>query len=523
MKTSQYYRLDEKVGGMRGGKSFGKTLEGAKKSFKSGVGKVKHSIASPFKKTFQKSGVGMNAKELLEKPKGTKNKIKRFFTTKSARYRQAANAATGITKKSRKRIAKILKNTTPSTKRETQMKKIIGKINPSVNTSKMTYNDLKTKLTNEYAGKKEAYRQTFASLNKTKPKFENLKKNTEALTEAGNKLDTVRTALQGLNKTNNNYKQTKKQYNKAFSEKTKAEKAFKTSKKIWNAHDKKKGSINALINHSKKQTMGKRAGRTLKKAAVVGAVAVAPLPTLAVMGAYGARKGYKKLRNKVKSKKSFIQNYTSETNIKKKEKIAKRIRKKYDSPENRETILRKISEGKKLTDANKLTLDLNKSYDDFKADIETLKLTDEQKETLKDYHKATKITEIINKSNESMSKSLTSATNTIAAADKAAAEKAAADKAAADKAAADKAVKLRAAKKFVFDIYLNKLRTNNITIEQFASLKALQSKYNFNTNGESEQLISQKESALGEYITLGPPPLNKSPNNLTNKAEMFKK
>lgn len=538
MKTSQYYRLDEKVGGMKGGASLGKAMGKRAREVKSIFSKVKHGIASPFKKTFQKSGVGMNPKELLEKPKGPINKLKRFFTTKSARYRQAANAATGITNKSRKRIAKIFKNTTASNslsnskreKRATQIKKIIEKINPSVKTSVMTYNQLKNTLETEYAGKKEAYRQTFASLNKTKTKLNTLKKNTQALTNAGTKLDTARTTLQGLKKTNANYKQTKKQYNEAFSEKTKAEKAFKKSKKIWNAHDKKKGSIKRLINYSKNQTMGKRAGRTLKKAAKVGAVlaatVAAPIPTLAVMGAYGAQKGSKKIRNQAKSKKSFIQNYTNaKNNVKKQEKIAKRIRKKYDSPENREAILRTISEGKKLTEAKNLQLDLNLPYADFKTSIEAINtLTYEEKETLKDYHKATEITRIRNSSNKSMSKRLNSATETITelSPEKAPQSTLSAEqvKIAADKEAVAKtnntayaetraknaaALKKRKENKQTYNNLVKTLKENNsnFTKTDLNILKKLKTTYNFSSNNNNlNRLIANKENTLSPYVEI---------------------
>ena len=196
MKTAKYYRFNEKVGGMRGG------------AVEKGPGKIRrkfkgwgHSIAAPFKRPIQNSGLNrkqsngtseMSTKQILDERKSGFQRVKNFINqttqapTKSARLRQGLEKALGLSLKDQRRADKITNtpklNAKPlskskQTKREEQARKIALKL--KINTKdrnfstpegrKESYTYLQGKIKKALNAKKKTYEtETFQTLNKTK-------------------------------------------------------------------------------------------------------------------------------------------------------------------------------------------------------------------------------------------------------------------------------------------------------------------------------------------------------------------
>jgi hypothetical protein len=348
MKTPKYYRLDEKVGGMRGGaKSKPPKIKPSsepgtiKKKFK----KWGHSISSKFSKKFQKSGVNMkNSNNSSMTPKQIlENKNRKWYQTKSARYRQAQEAAMGLSTKDQKRANKFIQiiNANKPLSQYTRNKranqalviaKTLGVNTKDLNLTKnhMTnadYDKLQTNISSKLEEKKKTYaEETFHELNKTKERQTSLSTTKKNLNNSQQKsAETIKSytdqkeiinLLEKLEKTpgnksiqnklmkldpaafknpQNNFKQIKKLTNEITNRKTQL-KTKKTErnqafKEETEATKKFKKQDKIFANHTKKKgttntlmktSNNKTVGKRIgKAAAITGIVALGTAATVA--------------------------------------------------------------------------------------------------------------------------------------------------------------------------------------------------------------------------------------------------
>ena len=364
MKTSKYYRLDEKVGGMRGGKpGFPKRIISKVKDY--GI-RAKKQVKLRMSKLGEKNFLG--------------------FKTKSHKARRKADNATGLSSRDRAFIAKIKSKTGNRTgysdkRKADKISKIMKKlgINNSQSTSlgaQLIQERVKL-INNVYTQKKKEYKNNFEEEGKTKTQkksFLNTKQNytdrkakyntlvkTFAIAESKRKL---------LKSSRLNTKQSKNEYTQAQTKAKNAKdalkkfnvKGLKNSREAFSKAEKKyskrltkKGSIEQLNTYSKNQTLGKRAGRTAedikKGVGVIKRTLTNPMNTYRKIR--GTRSSFTKLLNGSKS-----QNQTKN--------IKNRLRQEFDkNPEKRAEMEKSVYAMDALTLPMGIklpTIDITKSW-----------------------------------------------------------------------------------------------------------------------------------------------------------------
>ena len=371
MKTPNYYRLDEKVGGMKG----------RKPGIKRTINKVKD--------------YGIRAKKQV-KLRMSKLGEKSFlgFKTKSHKARRKADKATGLSSRDRAFIAKINSKTGNRTgysdnRKAAKISKIMKKlgIEPQNTSNSLGAQRIqeRVKLINkEYKNKKQAYKNNFETNNKTinqkqsflttkqnytdrKAKYNTLVKNS-AIAESRRKL--LKNTIGKGYKKNKQYtkekqaEQTAKTTLKQFNVKglKNSREAFSKAEKKYSKRLTQKNSIESLNNYSKNQTLVKRAKRTavefVKDVKSVKNALISPLNT--------SLKTYRKIRGTRSSFTKLLNGSQSNSQTE----IKNRLRQEFDkNPEKRAEMEKSVYAMEALTltlpkdkDINLPNIDITKSW-----------------------------------------------------------------------------------------------------------------------------------------------------------------
>jgi hypothetical protein len=416
MKTPNYYRLDEKVSGMRGGKL----------GIKSTISKVKD--------------YGIRAKKQV-KLRMSKLGEKSFlgFKTKSHKARRKADKATGLSSRDREFIAKITLKTGNRTgysdnRKAAKISKIMKKLN--IETQNKS-NSLGAKRIQErvnlikkaYAQKQQDYKNSFEKNNKTitqkqsflttkqnytdrKAKYNTLVKNS-AIAESRRKL----LKSSGLNTRQSRNKYTQAQTNAKTAQDALNKfnvKGLKNSREAFSKAEKKyskrltqKKSIEQLNNYSKNQTLVKRAKRTavefVKDVKSVKNALTNPMNTYRKIR--GTRSSFTKLLNGSKS-----QNQTKN--------IKNRLRQEFDkNPEKRAEMEKSVYAIDALTLPKNIELppiNINKSWSATKKELEDIiegkGLLETERNIIMDGYKSKFLMEHLKQDEKTMNKKVVKAT-----------------------------------------------------------------------------------------------------------------
>ena len=413
MKTSKYYRLDEKVGGMRGGGIYKRTISKVKDY---GI-RAKKQVKLRMSKLGEKSFLG--------------------FKTKSHKARRKADKATKLSSRDREFIAKIKLKTGNRTGYSDKRKAAkISKIMKKLYINNSQSNSLGAKriqervnlIKNAYTKKKQAYKNTFDEEGKTKTQkksFLNTKQNytdrkakyntlvkTFAIAESKRKL--LKSSGLNTNQSKNEYTQAQTNAKKAqdalkqFNVKglKNSREAFSKAEKKYSKRLTKKGSIEQLNTYSKNQTLGKRAGRTaedIKKGVFsVGRALTNPMNTY--LKIRGTRSSFTKLLNGSKS-----QNQTKN--------IKNRLRQEFDkNPEKRAEMEKSVYAMEALTLPENIKLpniDINQSWNsinkDLKENIEGKGLLETERNIIMDGYKSKFLMEHLKQDEKTMNKKVVKA------------------------------------------------------------------------------------------------------------------
>lgn len=456
MKTSKYYRLDEKVGGMRGGSG-----KGGKTKTKWWQTTPKLQSTTTNKKWWQTKSRRLKEEAALVKgaktPKSltaNQNRHLRKILTKdkntSTTYVEPKNA-----NQKAKRIKQMV-NIIVSTKgaQNNSLKNIVDSTTGKFKSD--AYTKLQTKLQTINNERKQTYKENFerkektttmqTSLNKAEAKYrdnmktaENKKEKKEQRTtninliksaqtmgiktirdieklgdgEFKNKLTKLFNITTTTNKDkpiSNKLKDLKQQQSDAYfsnkkfirtAEKSQAE--FIKERKKMNNYKSKYGTLNVLRNHSKKSHTLKKIWNITK---TTGKTVVPIVPAL-VYGYQKTKKGIQTLSNKKKSKKTHLEKIEQLPENKKAE-ATKRAVEKYSTPKHMIKMNTKIKRAENLfgKNLNVLNINIDQPYSDFKKTIPKNIYTKDERQILKDYYKATKLKGMVNNNKNSITKHL---------------------------------------------------------------------------------------------------------------------
>jgi len=421
MKTSKYYRLDDKVGGMRGGKLGIKRTISKVKDY--GI-RAKKQVKLRMSKLGEKSFLG--------------------FKTKSHKARRKADKATGLSSRDREFIAKITSKkgnrnrTGYSDKRKADkiskiMKKLAIKNNQSTSLGSDRIKNRINLINKAYTQKKKDYKNNFEKNTKTikqkqsflttkqnytdrKAKYNTLVKNS-AIAESRRKL----LKSSGINTNQSNvYTQAQTKAKNAqdalnkFNVKglKKSREAFSKAEKKYSERLTQKKSIESLNNYSKNQTLVKRAKRTavefVKDVKSVKNALISPLNT--------SLKTYRKIRGTRSSFTKLLNGSQSQNQTKN---IKNRLRQEFDkNPEERAEMEKSVYAMEALTlskdkDINLPTIDITKSWsankEILKTNIKGQGLLETERNIIMDGYKSKFLMEHLKQDEKTMNKKVVKA------------------------------------------------------------------------------------------------------------------
>jgi len=422
MKTSKYYRLDEKVGGMRGGKS---VIKRTTKKIKDYGIRAKKQVKLRMSKLGEKSFLG--------------------FKTKSHKARRKADKATGLSSRDREFIAKIKSKTGNRTgysdkRKADKISKIMKKLGIENTNNTSSGSDRIKKRVNlinkAYTEKKKAYKNSFESNNETKTQKKSFLNSKQNYTDKKAEYNTLvknfaiaeskRKLLKssGLNTNQSKTLYTEAQTNaknaqdalKKFNVKglKNSREAFSKAEKKYSKRLTKKGSIEQLNTYSKNQTLGKRAGRTaeyIKKGVFsVGRALTSPLKTYRKIR--GTRSSFTKLLNGSQ--------YNSKTEIK------NILRQEFDkNPEKRAKMEKYIYAMDALTLPKEIKLppiNINQSWNSIKSNLKNIiegkGLLETERNIIMDGYKSKFLMEHLKQDEKTMNKKVVKADRILIASNK---------------------------------------------------------------------------------------------------------